>query len=182
MVRTDPGSDGDDTDTDRLAQTAEQSRSGWTQAVADMEAMAADRAATGYETLTVAAGDTAPKAPDTGDSEEWGLTYVVPSNVADEFTALHARADFEETGVYQADDGPNRFVVTECLDHDARIALFVAGTFRLRFATPLVETALDRGKMLTHVKKLDGTPLGSIEHDDPEAFFPEPETVYAHGR
>lgn len=181
MVRTGPGESGGD-DADQLARTAEQSQSGWKQAVADMKAMAADRAEAGYETLTVAAGDTTPKSPSTGDSEEWGLSYVVPGNVADEFTTLYARADFGETGVYQADAGPNRFIVTECLDHDAQIALFVAGGFRLQFAAPLVRTALDRGKMFTHLKKLNGTHLGTIEHDDPEAFFPDPETVYAYER
>jgi hypothetical protein len=29
------------------------------------------------------------------------------------------------------------------------------------------------------VRKLDGTHLGSIEHDDPDAFFPDPDAIFA---
>jgi hypothetical protein len=32
------------------------------------------------------------------------------------------------------------------------------------------------------VKKVDGTHLGTIDHDDPDAFFPDPESVYAYER
>ncbi|ACM55669.1 DUF7529 family protein [Halorubrum lacusprofundi] len=181
MVRTEPnGSDTDDAQ--RRAQTVKQSKAGLQQTIADMKAMAADREEAGYETLTVAAGDTTPKTPDTGESDEWGLSYVVPSNVEDEFVALYDRASFDEIGVYQADAEGIRFIVTEYLDHDEQIAVFIAGTFRLQFAAPLARTALDRGHMYTHVKKLDGTHLGSIDHDDPDAFFPDPESVYAYER
>jgi len=104
MVRTEPnGSDTDDAQ--RRAQTVKQSKAGLQQTIADMKAMAADREEAGYETLTVAAGDTTPKTPDTGESDEWGLSYVVPSNVEDEFVALYDRASFDEIGVYQADAG-----------------------------------------------------------------------------
>ena len=181
MVRTDPnGRDGDDAE--RRAQSVEQSKTGLQQTIEDMKAMAADREEAGYETFTVAAGDTTPKTPDTGETDEWGLSYVVPGDVEAEFVELHERADFDETGVYQADGEGVRFIVTEFLDHDEQIAMFVAGTFRLRFAAPLVRTALDRERMYTHVKKVDGTNLGSIEHEDPSAFFPEPESLYAYER
>lgn len=181
MVRTGPDGPNEE-DAEGLARTVEQSKAGLERTIEDMNAMAADREEAGYETLTVAAGDTTPKSPDTGESDEWGLSYVVPSNVADEFVALHDRAEFDEIGVYQADEKGVRFIVTECLDHDAEIALFIAGTFRLQFAAPLVRTALDQGIVHTHVKKLDGTHLGTIEHDDPSAFFPDPETVYSYER
>jgi hypothetical protein len=181
MVRTEPnGSEADDDR--RRAETVSQSKEALQQTIADMNAMAADREEAGYETFTVAAGDTTPKAPDTGESDEWGLSYVVPGDVEDEFGALYDRADFDETGVYQADSEGVRFIVTECLDHDEGIAVFIAGTFRLMFAAPLVRAALDRGRMYTHVKKVDGTHLGTIDHDDPDAFFPDPESVYAYER
>lgn len=179
MVRSGP--DGTEPDpNDHLAQASDQAQSGWEQTVVDMRRMAADREDAGYETVTLAAGDTAPKPPSSGDSDEWGLSYIIPGNLVDDFTDVYARATFEETGVYQAESTGFAFVVTECLDHDENIALFVAGTYQLQFAAPLVRTAMDRDRMYTHIKKLDGTHLGTIEHDDPEAFFPNPEQVYAY--
>ncbi|QSG08851.1 DUF7529 family protein [Halapricum desulfuricans] len=179
MVRTGPDGAGPDT-SEHLAQASDEAQSGWEQTVEDMRRMAADRADTGYETVTIAAGDTTPKPPSSGDTDEWGLSYVVPSNFADDFLDAYEQATFEETGVYQAESMGFAFVVTECLDHDANIALFIAGTYQLQFAAPLVRTAMDRDQMYTHVQKIDGTHLGTIEHDDPSAFFPDPERIYAY--
>ena len=181
MVRTGPDRPNKE-DVEALTQTLNKSNSGLKLAIEDMNAMATNRKEAGYETLTVAAGDTTPKAPATGESDEWGLSYVIPSNAADEFVTLHDRAEFDEIGVYQADEEGVRYIVTEHLDHDEQIALFIAGTFRLQFAAPLVRTALDRGHLYTHIKKLDGAHLGTIDHDNPDIFFPNPEMVYSYER
>ncbi|QGN05912.1 hypothetical protein Hrd1104_00455 [Halorhabdus sp. CBA1104] len=166
-------------DGERLLATSEQAHSGWEQTLQDAEAMARDRAANGFETLVLTSDDTTPKPPDSGEDEEWGLVYIVPSNQAGELESFADRATFEETVVYQATSSGHAFVVTECLDLDEQLALFVAGTYRMQHAPPLVRAALEREKMFTHVKQLDGTPVGTIEHDDPEQFFPDPEQFYA---
>ncbi|MFB6188695.1 MAG: hypothetical protein ABEI57_02315 [Halapricum sp.] len=167
-------------DAERFSETVQDSGGPMEQTLADMTMMAADRRDAGYETVTVPTGDTAPKDPDSGDDDKWGLTYVVPGNKAQECKALYNRASFDETGVYQATVGGITYIVTECLDHDAELALFVAGAYEIRHAPALVRTAMDRGRMYTHLKKLDSTHLGTIEHDDPEAFFPNPESIYAY--
>ncbi len=179
MVRTGPNRTEPDI-TEHLAQASEQAQSGWEQTIADMRRMAADRQDNGYETVAVPAGDTTPKPPTSGDTDEWGFSHVIPGNYAAEFTEMYEQADFEETGVYQAQIDGLAFLVTECLDHDEQIAVFIAGSYKLQFAAPLVRTAMDRGRMFTHVQKLDGTHLGTIEHDDPSAFFPDPEQIYAY--
>jgi hypothetical protein len=157
-----------------------ETESPWEQMIADMNTMAANREEVGYEVITLPASDTTPKPPSSGESDEWGLSYVLASNFADRFSRGFPNTTFTETGVYWADADGNRYVVTECLDHDNSLALFVAGAFQLQFAAPLVETAVDREKMHTHLKKLDGTHLGSIEHDDAEMFFPNPAAIYAY--
>jgi hypothetical protein len=167
-------------DEERLARSSDQARSGWEQTLADLDAMVADREEAGYEVVKIVAGDTAPKNPDSGDSEEWGLAYVIPGNHVDDFEEIYEQAAFEETAVYQASSGPFQFIVTEVVDHDNELVLFIAGSYELRFAPELVRTAMDRGRMYSHVKTLDGTHLGTIKHDDPGAFFPDPETFYAY--
>ena len=172
--------DPEPSDEERMARTSDQATSGWEQTLEDMEALVEARADEGYETVTVVAGHTAPVDPSSGDTEEWGLSYVVPGNTVEDVMALYERATFEETGVYQASTGPYQFLVTECLDHDANLALYIAGSFEIRFAGTLVRTALEEGRMYSHLQRIDGTPLATIEHDDPEAFFPDPQKYYAY--
>lgn len=185
MVRTGPNQpDPDDAAPpagSREKQSDTETQSPWEQMIADMNTMVANREERGYETVTLPASDTTPKPPSSGDSDRWGLSYVLASNFAERFTSGLPDTTFDETGAYWADADGNRYVVTECLDHDASLALFVAGAFQLQFAAPLVETAVDREKMYTHLRKLDGTHLGSIEHDDAEMFFQNPAALYSYG-
>jgi hypothetical protein len=165
---------------ERMARAADEMRTGWEKTIEDMRAMAEDREDEGYEIVKLPADDTAPKPPGVGDDDEWGMTYVVPSGRAETFADIHERASYDETGVYQAKMSGNAFLVTECLDHDEKLAVFVAGAYQLRHATELVNTAIERGEMYTNIKKLDGTKLATIEHDDPSAFFPDPEEYRAY--
>ncbi len=181
MARIGPDETNPD-EAERMAETSDQVRTGWTQTLEDMEAMAEDRAAAGYETLTLQAGNTAPKGPEQGETERWGLFYVIPGEDAQPFQDFLEQADFEETGVYQASMGGYTFLVTECIDHDAALDLMIAGSYRRAAAPDLVRAALDRDAMYSHVKTLDGTHRGTIEHDDPAAFFPNPDAIYAFER
>ncbi|WEL18637.1 Uncharacterized protein SVXHr_2490 [Halorhabdus sp. SVX81] len=167
-------------DGERLLRTSDAARSGWEQTLEDVEAMARDRAESGFETLVLTSDDTTPKAPDSDDADEWGLVYIVPSNQAEEYEDFAEDVAFTETVVYQATSSGHAFVVTECIDPDRQRVLFVAGTYQLQYAAPLVEAALERGEMYTHVKKLDGTDVATVAHDDAEQFFPDRDTYTAY--
>ncbi len=158
---------------DHLVQTSDVAREGWKRTLEDVEAMMDDRQDAGYETLFVPGANTAASAPDTGETDEWGLSYIVGSDKAAEFLEFYEGTEFDETAVYQAAQTGYAFVVTELIDHDTDRVLFVAGSYQLRFAGPLVETATGRDTMQTHLRKIDGTTLAVIEHDDVDAFFPE---------
>lgn len=174
------GPDDGDPDDEWADRSTDRAKSAWLRTLEDMRAMARDREDAGYETLTVQAGNTAPIAPDQGETDRWGLVYTAPGEDAEPFGDLVDRAAFDETGVYQAAVGRETFLVTEVLDHDAEIACFVAGSYLRTSAPPLVRAAIDRGRMYTHVKTIDGTHQGTIEHDDPAAFFPDPDSIYAY--
>lgn len=168
-------------DGEQMLNTSEEAHAGWEQTLEDVRAMAADREASGYETLILTAGDTAPTPPEASEEDRWGLTYIVPSNQGEEFVELAERAAFDDTIVYQASSGGHAFVATECLDTERQLVVYIVGTYQLRHAASLVETALDRDKMYTHITKLDGTLLGTIEHDDAEQFFPDPDRFTSYG-
>lgn len=178
MVRIEAG-EGDPEDLDRIANTSDEVREYWGRTIEDTQAMMADREGDGYETLMITSADTTPKYPDDTD-DEWGLSYVIPSNSAEEYREFAEGFDFDETVVYQQSESGTVFIVTECIDLEAKRSLFVAGAYRMRFAPEMVRTALDRGSMRSHLKTLDGETIAAFEHDDPDAFFPEPEEFYAY--
>lgn len=176
-----PDGEGAPDELDQIADDADLIRDAWQRTVEDTRAMAADREEAGYETLTVFSQDTSPIAPDVEDVEHWGLTYLVDSDDADAVVDARERAAFDETAVYQAGSGPTTFIVTECIDHDEELVVFVAGAFQKREATGLVRAATERDEMHTHFRKLDGSVIASIDHDDVSAFFPDPQQYYSYG-
>ncbi|ERH13667.1 MAG: hypothetical protein J07HB67_02711 [halophilic archaeon J07HB67] len=165
---------GDDIDdADRVAALADRHRDAWQRTLDDTEALAERRAADGWETLVIPAGDTAPEPPDAGDTDRFGLAHVVPGNFADDFEELtDDDPGFGSYDVYRADNDGRVFVTTELMDEERGLAVYVVGTYELRHAGDLIQTAVDRRRMYTHLQRLDGTRVASIVHEDPEKFFP----------
>lgn len=164
---------GDDVeDAERIAANADRNREAWQRTLADMEALANEREDEGWDAVAVAAGHTAPKSRDGGGTGEYGLVHVVPGNRADAIRAACERGTFPRYEVYRGATESRVFLVTELLDPDTETALLLAGNYRRHVARGLVRTVEETGTMYTHVQKLDGTRLGSFEHDDPAKFFP----------
>lgn len=153
---------------------------GWEQTVQDMRTMAGDRERKGYETLTIPSGNTAPIAPSQGNDVRFGFSHLADHSKGQDFLELYEGRNFTDTGVYQIADGGHVFMVTEHIDYDDEIVIFIAGTYRVMDAADLVRAATDRGKLFTYVRKLDRTILGSFEHEDVSAFFPDPEIYHAY--
>lgn len=161
--------------TDAASGGSEVHRNAWQRTLEDMEATAEEREADGWETLTVAAGDTAPEYPDAGDSDRFGLVHVVPGNKADEIAAFVESGSFPRYDVYRADVQNRVFLVTELLDPETERSILVAATYERPEAMELIGTARERDEMYTHLQRLDGTPIATFEHSDVEKFFPTDE-------
>ncbi len=162
-------------------QDSEAVRTSWEATLQDMQAMAADREEKGYETLALPSHNTAPVAPADGDDERWGLSHLLDSDDAEAFSEFVEGRDFTDTGVYQFEDAGNVMLVTEHIDYDNEQVLFIAGAFRMIDASAMVRAAMDRGKLHTYVRTLDQTIIHTFDHDDPTAFFPDPDAYYALG-
>ncbi|MFC4359834.1 hypothetical protein ACFO0N_17960 [Halobium salinum] len=162
---------------ERISASAEATRNAWGATLEEMEAMAEELADEGWETVTIAAGHTAPENPNSGEGDRFGLTHVVPDNKAEEFEALFEPGAFTRYEVYRNDADGREFVLTVLYDDDREAAIFVAGSYELRHAGGCVSAAKEAGKMYTHVQTLDGTHLGSFEHDDYEMFFPHADRI-----
>ncbi|MFB6206645.1 MAG: hypothetical protein ABEJ05_08995 [Haloglomus sp.] len=179
MVRLNAGESNPD-EIERIARAADVVRNGWQRTIDEVRSMADAREEEGYDTLTVFAVDTAPVAPDAGQNDYWGLSYLIGSDDAETVSAFDERTDFDETAVYQNQMQGNVFIATECIDLDAEAILLIAGAYRMRQAPDLVRTATDEGRMFSHIRQGDGTVVASVEHADAESFFPEPEKFYAY--
>lgn len=167
-------------DAERVAAHAEPNKEAWAATLQEMQALAAEREDRGWDAVTVGAGHTAPVSRDAGDADRYGLVYVVPGNRAEPFREAYERGEYPRYEVYRGATETRVFLVTELVDPGVETAILLAGNFRRRDARGLVRTVRETGRMFTHVQKLDGTHLGSFEHEDYEKFFPEADLAARH--
>lgn len=147
--------------------------SAWAATIDDMLAMAEEMEENGWDTVTITAGDTGAESPDAGDTDRFGLTYVVPDNKAEAFEEAFEGREFPRYEVYRAEREGRSFVLTVLLDPETATAILLAGNYELRTAGGCIRAAIEADAMYTHVQLLDGTHLGSFRHEDYEKFFPE---------
>lgn len=157
---------------ERLAATADTMKDAWARTLDDMRARADEYEERGWDTITVAAGHTAPENPDSGPEGRFGFVHVLPGDVAREVRETIEENEFTEYDVFRATTAGRVFLVTELLDPGSHAAILVAGSYELRSVGPLVAAADEAGICYTHLQTLDGTVVGSFEHDDYEKFVP----------
>lgn len=160
-----------DHEKDGRSETDDDQLDAWERTIEEMEALAEEREADGWKTLTITPADTAPTPPEAGDDDRYGLIYTVGSGVVEEFRAAN-EAGFDRYNVYRRGVGSRLFLVTELQSAAAERTVFIAGAVDRSLADRLITAAGERGEMYTHLQTLDGTRLGTVRHDDPSAFFP----------
>ncbi len=163
--------------TEAIAKSAARGSDAWQQTLEDMNGLATRREELGWETVCIAAGDTGTETPDAGNTDRYGLVHVIPGNDADAFRDAFGRGEFPRYDVYRGTTESWAFLVTELLDPGTETAIYIAGSFMAIEARELAVEARAREQMYTHVQKLDGTHLGSFEHDGYEKFFPEADRI-----
>lgn len=147
---------------------------GWLQLLDEMEAMAAELDGEGWETLTIPAGDAAAVEPeDDSLTDQHGYAYVVPGDAADRFEELFVPDGFPQTEVYRATTPGDLFLLTVFLDPATETAILLAGVLERSSLGECRQAAQETGVMYSHVFRVDGTHLGTFEHDELDPFFPD---------
>lgn len=147
--------------------------SAWQQTLDDMESIADRRRADGWDAVTLTTAQTAPISRDDGeDPERFGLVTVLPDNYAEEFTETYEANSLDQYQVYSNVVEGWMYLVLEVLDADAQTSLFLAMRYDLVLADAMAKSAHDEGTLFTHVKTIDGTELGTFQHDEYEALLP----------
>ncbi|WP_158058531.1 DUF7529 family protein [Halorussus halophilus] len=160
---------------EQIAANADVHKNAWQQTLDDMKALGEELESEGWDVQTIGAGHVAPTNPDAGGSDRFGLVYVIPDNMADEFEQAVETGSFPQYQVFRNEMQGRVFQVTKLLDPETEQAILLAGSYELRHAPGMVKTALERDEMYTHVQTLDQTHLGSFRHEDVETFFPNPQ-------
>lgn len=140
----------------------------------DMAAVAERRRQEGWDVVTMPALHTSPVSRDMGeDPDRFGLVHVIPDNFADGFEAAYGRGEFSEYLAYREAVENSVFLVTELQDPETRTVIVIAAHYNGQLAGGMVRSAVDAGVIYTHVKTVDGTTLGSFEHENYRPFIPE---------
>lgn len=162
-----------------LSEKSDPHKSAWQATLHDLDAIAEEHEADGWDVVKIASQDVAAEARDTNNVEgRFGLSFVIPDNYADAFRAAFEAGTFPQYEVYRGETSGRVFLIVEYLDPDTQTAIVVAGNFWRRDANLMLEDAVDADKMYTHYHVLDGTHLGSFEHEEVEKFFPEAPRVH----
>lgn len=148
----------------------------WEQTLEDMEAIAADRRDDGWEVLTVTAAHTDTVSRDMGDHDDFGLFLVVPDNHAEAFAEMYDSDEFTEFLVYGAEIEQLMNVVIELIDPDDERSILLACQYDLALMRGgMAQNAMEEGVLYTHVKTIDGTVIGTFEHEEYEPLLPQVE-------
>lgn len=156
----------------QLNANADALREAWEDTLSEMEALAEEYAAEGWETTTMPAGHTAPESQQGGDTDRWGIVFTIPGNYAEDVEETVADREFPEYDVYRNEAAQRVFLVVVYMDPESDQALLVAGNYAMPRARTLSERAADEGTVYSYLRKLDDTRLAVFRHDEPEKFFP----------
>lgn len=151
---------------------SDDSATAWTQVLDEMTSVSSELSADGWETLASPAGDTGVTDGD-DRSLDPGFVHVIPDDDADTFADWFVPDGFERTEVYRATTPDQLYLLTVLFDEPSERAILVAGVVD-RASLPACRSAAEEaGHVHTHLRRVDGTHLGSFRHADPDAFFPE---------
>ncbi|AEH38539.1 DUF7529 family protein [Halopiger xanaduensis] len=146
----------------------------WKQTLEDMEAIAEERRDDGWDVVTIMAAHTDTVSRDMGEEDTFGLFHVVPNNYADKFTDAYDSDEYTEYLAYGTMIDGFMFVVTELIDPDGDRSILIASRYDMTFADGMVTSAEDEGVLYTHVRTIDGTILGTFEHEEYEPLISPP--------
>ncbi|MFB6268650.1 MAG: hypothetical protein ABEH83_01810 [Halobacterium sp.] len=156
-----------------IKRTQGELKQAWQDTLEDMEALAEERRADGFDVTAIAAVDAGPIGRDTtADEGEFGMEFVIPDNRVDDFVDAFEAGDYPEYDVFRAEQASDAFIVEELRDPDAGRVILLAGAYALRDVTTCAYAARKEDEMYTFVRTLDGTRYGAFRHEGYRKFFP----------
>lgn len=157
----------------------ERIQAAWQGTLEDMSAMADARREQAWDVAAVPSGDTAPEHSDVGDTDRFGLTFVVPEDHAGRFRTLFQRGSYPTYEVFRREMEGRVFLVVEYRDEEEELSILAAGQYDRRNAARMTRDAADAGEFFTHFQTVAGDHLGTFRHDDHHKFVPDADDLLA---
>ncbi len=157
----------------------ERLRAAWQGTIDDMSATADARREQSWDVAAVSSGDTAPEHRAVGDTDRFGLTFVVPEAHAGRFRTLFQQGSYPTYEVFRREMEGRVFLVVEYRDDEEELSILAAGQYDRRNAARMVRDAADAGEFFTHFQTVDGDHLGTFRHDGHGKFVPRPGDLIA---
>ncbi|WP_255169679.1 DUF7529 family protein [Natrononativus amylolyticus] len=157
-------------------------KTAWKQTIEEMANLASSLEADGWDVCEIPAGHTSAETRTQGDSDRFGLVYVIPGNKVEPFEKAFVEGGFPQYRVFKRDLTGRTYLLTQLLEPSNGRAILLAGNVSMYDLATLVDVAVEEDEMYTHVQTLDTTHMGSFRHDSYEHFFPNPERYSQHRR
>lgn len=125
----------------------------------------------GYHVQVIRAGHVTPEPPSYGDSDRFGLVYLVGDSNTDPLQTIVDKADFTEYKVFNRQVGEELYLLTQIIDTDNQLAVLLVGTVNLTRAEPLMTAVQNRGELYSYIQLVDGTVVSRFQHGNPTTFF-----------
>jgi hypothetical protein len=153
-------------------------KSAWKDTLEDMEALADEHRAEGYDVTVVPSVDAGPIGRDTNNPDgEYGVEFVIADNYVEEFTSAFEAGEYSTYDVYRAEVENEAFLVVELVDEEAEQVILLAGAFSLRDTMMAAFAARQEGETYTFVRTMDGERHGTFKHEGYRKFFPRAEDL-----
>lgn len=149
----------------RMQRRSKAVKEAWSRTNEEMKLVAEQRREDGWEAVSMPTVHTSPVSKSQGNDDRFGLVHVLPDNHAESFSDAFERGDFPQYEAYRNEIDGHVYLVTELIDPESETIILLASHYDFQLAKGMVTTALDEEILYTHVKTIDGTLLGSIEHD-----------------
>lgn len=146
----------------------------WSRLLEEMDALAEGRRKEGWDVTTVVAAHTDTVSKDMRDHDRFGLMHIVPDNHAEEFTDAYDPDAFTEYLAYGNEVEKFLYVVTELIDPENSRSVMIASRYDMVMAGGMVQSAHEEGVLYTYVKTIDGTILGTFEHEEFDPLISSP--------
>ncbi|MFC7057749.1 DUF7529 family protein [Halovenus salina] len=159
------GADSDDLQKARIESRGDTHSEAWERTIEDMQALADGRREDGWEAHTVIAAHTDAVTAEQGEYNHCGLSHVIPDNHTDVLNEVYDESEFTEFLVYGQPVETFMFLVTEFIDPERERTIFVAGSYDPVRGANLPEYGEEHGVLTSYFRTIDGTILGSFDHE-----------------
>ncbi|WP_247731537.1 DUF7529 family protein [Halovivax limisalsi] len=158
---------------DRLQSQSDVHIEAYKQLLAEVDQLAADREDDGWEVLTLSPNHTNMLSTD-DDRDWWGFSHIVGGSDAEAFEDFYDADAFTEYLAYGRQVEGYMYLVTELIDPTDERTVLIASRYDRRLAKGVVNSAKSEGVLYTHVQTIDGTIVGSFEHEEYGPLLGEP--------